>query len=317
MNSIGERLRQERLRQGFSLQQIADLTKINIALLEAIEADDLEKLPGIFFTRSFVRQYATALGLEEADYEPELDRLAGCEEVPTLEDRPTSREDFDVPPVVPGQSASLKQSLASLAAFLLIMAACSAIYLLWQRARESKPTASTPAVSAPVRQRSEAKPSAAAMDSDKPAAKPAVAPAPPAQPTPAQPLPEASSPQTAAPQTPATSQPPPVLSTVAPGQPAPLHVQIRAVQAVWIRVAADGRYLFSGTLQPNQTRTVEGNQLVQLRAGNAAGVEVLWNGKSVGSIGSEGQVRNIDFTPQGFKVLAAPPPKPAQPDDGL
>lgn len=281
------------------------MTKINIALLEAIEADDLEKLPGIFFTRSFVKQYAKALGLEEADFEPELDRVAGCEEVPTLEDRPTSREDFDVPPVAAGPSSNLRHSLASLAAFLLIMAACSAIYVLWQRSRESRPAATAPAVSAPAQQRSPAEPPAATARNK-----------PPANPS-AEPAAAAPAGQTTASQTPAAALPAPVLSTVAPGQPAPLQVQIRATQAVWIRVAADGRYLFSGTLQPNQTRTVEGNQLVQLRAGNAAGVEVLWNGKPVGSIGPEGQVRNVDFTPQGFKVLAAPAPKPAPPDDGL
>jgi len=61
---IGQTLRQERERQGISLDVIARNTRIQPRFLEAIEADDFDSLPGLIFTRNFVRQYAQALRLD-------------------------------------------------------------------------------------------------------------------------------------------------------------------------------------------------------------------------------------------------------------
>lgn len=65
MGLIGETLRRERLKYGLDLHRIAQETKIPARLLEAIERDEFDKLPGRLFTISFVRQYAHRLGLDE------------------------------------------------------------------------------------------------------------------------------------------------------------------------------------------------------------------------------------------------------------
>ena len=52
---FGATLRVARERRGISLRQIADSTRISIAALEALEANDVSRLPGGIFTRSFVR----------------------------------------------------------------------------------------------------------------------------------------------------------------------------------------------------------------------------------------------------------------------
>jgi cytoskeleton protein RodZ len=316
MNSIGERLRQERLRRGFDLQQIAEATKINVALLEAIEANDLEKLPGIFFTRSFVRQYAHALQVDDSEFEQELNRLAGCEEVPTHENDIVPREDIEVAPVATAQNVSMKNSLPALGAFIVILAVCGVIFWLWQNTHNRGTEASE---TAPVEQPAP------------PAGEPGVTPAP-AETKPAPTLPaETPSEQAAQPQAaPAETAPPdqaPEQSAIgeaeqaaaAAASSAPVRVQLRAKQAVWLRVAVDGKYLFSQTLEPGQSRAVGANGLVQLKTGNAAGLEVLWNGQPVGEIGPEGQVRNVEFRPDGFKILVPLPAKPPEPlpDDGL
>ena len=67
MTSIGETLRRERVRQGFDVASIATRTKIGLHLIEAIEADQFDRLPGGVFARSFVRQYARLLGLDEEE----------------------------------------------------------------------------------------------------------------------------------------------------------------------------------------------------------------------------------------------------------
>ncbi len=64
VSSIGEELRQVRLRQGMSLEEISQRTRISLRWLEAIESDAFDRLPGLVFARNFVRLYATDLGLD-------------------------------------------------------------------------------------------------------------------------------------------------------------------------------------------------------------------------------------------------------------
>jgi cytoskeletal protein RodZ len=63
--SVGETIRSERLRQGLRVVEIAKATKIRPDLLEAIEAGHFDELPAGAYRRSFLRQYAHALGLDE------------------------------------------------------------------------------------------------------------------------------------------------------------------------------------------------------------------------------------------------------------
>ena len=62
--SFGARLRQQRERQPIALTDIADQTKINLALLEGLERDDVSNWPRGIFRRAFVRAYAQKIGLE-------------------------------------------------------------------------------------------------------------------------------------------------------------------------------------------------------------------------------------------------------------
>jgi len=64
MGSFGENLRRERELRGVSLREIADRTKISLRFFEALEEDRVDILPGGLFPRSFVRQYATFVGLD-------------------------------------------------------------------------------------------------------------------------------------------------------------------------------------------------------------------------------------------------------------
>lgn len=64
MGSFGENLRRERELRGVSLREIAEGTKISLRFLEALEEDRVDVLPGGLFLRSFVRQYASFVGLD-------------------------------------------------------------------------------------------------------------------------------------------------------------------------------------------------------------------------------------------------------------
>ncbi len=62
--SFGGKLRDARESRGVSLRQIANATKISVAALEALERNDISRLPGGIFSRAFVRSYANEVGLD-------------------------------------------------------------------------------------------------------------------------------------------------------------------------------------------------------------------------------------------------------------
>ena len=65
MGVVGDRLRLQRQARGISIEHIARQTKISARWLEAIEREHFEQLPGGIFTRSFIRQYARSIGLDD------------------------------------------------------------------------------------------------------------------------------------------------------------------------------------------------------------------------------------------------------------
>lgn len=60
---IGEKLKEAREEQGLSLDDIQKKTKIQTRHLQAIEKGDFSLMPGSFYTRAFIREYASAVGL--------------------------------------------------------------------------------------------------------------------------------------------------------------------------------------------------------------------------------------------------------------
>jgi cytoskeletal protein RodZ len=61
---FGARIRQAREQRGISLRQIAEKTKISVSVLEALERNDIARLPGGIFSRGFVRSYAVEIGID-------------------------------------------------------------------------------------------------------------------------------------------------------------------------------------------------------------------------------------------------------------
>jgi len=62
--SFGARLRAARERKGIGLDAIAQNTKINAALFDALERGDTSRWPSGIFRRAFMRAYANAVGLD-------------------------------------------------------------------------------------------------------------------------------------------------------------------------------------------------------------------------------------------------------------
>jgi cytoskeletal protein RodZ len=72
VGAFGDKLRQQREQRGLSLDAISSVTKISTRMLNAIENEHFDQLPGGVFNKGFVRAYARQIGLNEeevlADY---------------------------------------------------------------------------------------------------------------------------------------------------------------------------------------------------------------------------------------------------------
>ena len=60
-------LKAYRERSGIALEKVAMATRIGLHFLRAIEAEEFAKLPGGVYNTSYIRQYARAIGYDEAE----------------------------------------------------------------------------------------------------------------------------------------------------------------------------------------------------------------------------------------------------------
>ncbi|SEM49106.1 protein RodZ, contains Xre-like HTH and DUF4115 domains [Mesobacillus persicus] len=64
VTELGERFKQEREAKGLSLEQLQSMTKIQKRYLVGIEEGNYSMMPGKFYVRAFIKQYAEAVGLD-------------------------------------------------------------------------------------------------------------------------------------------------------------------------------------------------------------------------------------------------------------
>ena len=76
-SDIGGRLRRARQERGLSLHEAAGRTKLSIKVLQAIEQNDFESLPGGIYRKGYLRSLAGEVGLDPkeiaADYDKEFE----------------------------------------------------------------------------------------------------------------------------------------------------------------------------------------------------------------------------------------------------
>jgi cytoskeletal protein RodZ len=289
MFSVGETLRRARLEQSLDLRTLAARTKINVKYLEAIEADDRQSLPSSFFYKSFVDQYARSLSLDTQEIAAEIDRVLSAEAplpLPGYE----SVVSRNVSPLTFAPRFHGWRTFASAAALVLVVAGGAGVYTLWRNWRS---TISVQAVIESVRSLAKTRTAQASSSGQKQTRKRmeqrVVTPAP--------------GPRYVE----AVASQSPVSQSAASEVPAyKVMLDLLAHEATWVSVSSDGKPVFSGILQPNQSKTVGGKESAKMRIGNAAGVEVRLNGKLLGPLGARGQVLIVLFTPDNFQIFFPP-----------
>jgi cytoskeletal protein RodZ len=308
MLSVGKTLKRARLEQGLDLCTVAAQTKISAKYLEAIESDDRKILPSGFFYKSFVEQYAKSLSLDTQEIDVEIDRVLSADEPLPLPGF-ASVVTRNVPPISFARHFPTRRLHTSAASLMLVLLGCSGVYAWWHAARPSLTVegmqghiqGQIQGMLDSVRAFTKSKTPAVNAKVEKLASKPVITSTPP--PTLA---PPAAVPVSLASDTkPVENDDGSIASPVASSD-YKVMLDLMAHEATWLSVSSDGKPVFSGILQANQTKSVGGKQFAKMRVGNAAGLEVRLNGRLLGPLGARGQVLIVLFTPDNFQIFSPP-----------
>ncbi|WP_137009393.1 RodZ domain-containing protein [Aquitalea aquatilis] len=282
---VGAALKAAREQAGMSLGEVAERLKLSVRQLDAIEKDDFQQLPGATFVRGFVRNYARFL---KVDSEPLMAQLE--EHFPSAVNDVVNLVKHDPS----SEPASMAETLARVSSpagrsgktgkwlLWLVLAAAVAGGAVWLAGLQGKSApvadqalqpmltqqaASALAASAPV--------SASAAVVAEPATTPATASQAVVQPTTiASPVVTASA-ATAV----STGKTP---ASAAAADSASGHIQLNAQQAAWVSVIdATGKKLQFGILEAGSSKELSGTPPFQLKIGNAAQVQLSFNGQPV------------------------------------
>ena len=107
-----------------------------------------------------------------------------------------------------------------------------------------------------------------------------------------------------APRAPATRSPARLEAAAAPSRETPAGtfvVHIRATQDAWVQIVADGKLQSEGVLVPPAEKRVRAAKQVVIKTGNAAGVEVSFNGQPLPALGEENQMATVTLTTAGLQ----------------
>lgn len=335
MGEFGDKFRKTREAKKISLDDVSKVTKIGSRMLQAIEQEHFDQLPGGVFNKGFIRAYAKHLGLSEEEAitsylaclrQAQLDAQAGwdpqarpappdkgapaapqqpaspprqsppAEELPDLQ---LPRAEHVRPPRrdFPSQrSTPVPWGIVAALALVIVLG----VLWWWNHSHASQAGARAQAPSA-----------TAQMD------QPAVAP-PPAQAPPTGASSAGSASSVVA--TPAPKPEGPVENklpsapTAPPNEPtAPLLTLIvRATETSWISLTADGQPIAEETLIAPAHTSIRAHREIMVRVGNAAGVTFLWNGQEIPAQGAEAEVKTLVFDSAGMHAVPSQPPVPNQ-----
>jgi len=310
--SFGEKLKLEREKRKITLEQISSSTKIGIRMLQALEEDKFDQLPGGIFNKGFVRAYSRFVGLDEdqtiAEYlQASGDAAPAATEPGSPEDGARENEEKARRLDAISDAPARQLPWGLFAALLLVVALALSIWShrRGEHARQSvRPTPTTAVTQSPAAPLSGGKSGGAPerVSKEKGGAG-----------SPASRLPTTGSPSTASPAAPSASSAVPKTSqNLAPAAPAAnpgeFTVVIHAREESWVSITADGRALSSELLAADTERAIRGRKEIIVKVGNAGGIDFRFNGKKLDTGGDYGEVKTVTFGPQGILPNAPTPP---------
>jgi cytoskeleton protein RodZ len=279
MDDLGLRLKRAREARGLALKDLAAKTKLSASALEALERCDYARLPGGIFGRSFVRAYATEVGVNPDETVAEFVELLEKDE------RERAARTAVRPEVTADDRAFLERQRRALRVLQIVLGllAILAIVLIgwqvrawWQRSAARRAAVSGVQVLAAASE--DPLPSSPAGATSVPGAGTAGAGA-------VLSVTATSVSSTTATTTPAsmTSSGPFVLD---PAEP--LVIELEVATDCWVAVTADGRAAGSELMRAGSKRRFEGQRELTFDVGNAGAITWTINGRPAKPLGRAG-----------------------------
>jgi cytoskeleton protein RodZ len=273
MGSLGSYLRELRIAKGMSLDEVSRATRVGRTHLEALEAEDLSALPAPVFVKGFIRAYCEFLQANPAEALGHYQTLTGER---TLSAAPSPREPL---------GAGLGRGPVFVSVILLVVLG-AALFLLNSGLRGEGPRAPRPQAVSPGGPAAAPTPSAPTAAQPVPAAaQPAPAAAPSTPSAKAEPA-EAAAPSAVTPAAPVAVPPPPAAAPARGAQ----RLVVKAIEPTWVRVQMDGDRSVEELLPAGATREWSAEKRFTLTVGNAAGVTLELNGRTLPPLGAPGAV---------------------------
>ena len=274
---FGRKLREARERRGISLRQIAAATKISMGVLEALERNDISRLPGGIFSRAFVRSYAIEVGLDPETTIQEF--IAQFPHDAVTAGHPPSEHVEDHEAVE--SDRRMASTFLRLIAISLPIAAV--VLYLGSAGRRMMQTSETPAA---ARTSDPAKPSPRFFEDAPPSSIPATETPPSAAAAPP-------GPSTAAPPVASASAPPPVTPI-----DHKLTVGLSVKSPCWVSATVDGQKKIDRLLQAGERQSIDVRREMVLTAGDAGAIVLTLNGADAKPLGKAGEIvtRRLNLT---------------------
>ena len=163
MQSVGSTIRTARLQSGLSLGQVSARTRIAVKHLQAIEDDDAAQFSSAFLYKSFARQFAREVNVDDTVLAPLIQNTVSSMPEPAMPGQcETVIEKAVLAPTKRSRRLRWLRPLVSLAVVLL---ACSGLYTFWEnwktQLKSNAPLVSTvkkPAVKEPAADLNASKP---------------------------------------------------------------------------------------------------------------------------------------------------------------
>lgn len=275
--SVGEVLRAAREAAGLRLDDIAERFKLRVAQVQAVEANEWEKLPSRTFARGLVRGYARELRLDAEALVNRVMQEAKVEETPIV---PPSTQNLQ--PAQPS-SETPRRDLGMVVVGVVILLVAILAYFLWPASPDKvdqgpvlpPPSTEAPAAPVPVVP-AQALPVPAGSASGQPLAPNVVslsAPAPTVAPTPLTPVAGAPA---------AVAAAPAPVTVPAPVVPQTGLIKISFTAPSWVEIKdKNGNVVFSQTGHAGLEKEVSGQGPFSFHIGNASGVKVVYKGQAV------------------------------------
>jgi cytoskeleton protein RodZ len=266
---FGAKLREARERKGVSLRQIANVTKISVGMLDALERNDIKRLPGGIFSRAFVRSFASEVGLDPETTIQEFIAQFGDDSVGAGNLASTQIEDN----VALDSARRTASTFISLLVVSVVVAAVIIYFTIAGRRAAPVTTESAPAAAAQ---------SAAALEPERsPVAAPSSS--------------NAASDRASAPVT----DPRPVEESAADR----LVVNLVASRQCWVSATVDGKKQVERLLQPGDRRTFEVRRELVVTIGDAGAVTMTINGTEAKPLGKSGEVVTTRLDLSNFRTF--------------